>query len=203
MNPRPLLLLLVAVPAAITLTGRRAGNPKRTAGSASRSWESSPANERDPRVEPMDSPPPEHHNGGRVVRASVPLGEDDWEVMSEICFALGSQQIAWLRSNDFHTPWLACRVRPAVDIEPLVVRLLDRPFAADIPDALLILAEAIEAFVGFYSPNTFSDPLLRDAEWQFFDWEDPDAAKESTASAEKWYARAARLQHLSAELRFH
>jgi len=97
------------------------------------------------------------------------------DVLGQICRALNTRQIAWLRSFDYSAPWLDVHARAALDIEPLVEEIVDAPFAADVYEALRILSRQLRAFSAYYSQNTSADPVLVGGDWRFF-FLQPDAA---------------------------
>ena len=190
-----LLLAIVAVPTAVTVASRRS---RASAGSTVNEASASAFAKQEPTLpdEQLIRSVSEHQ-GPRATRAVSRLTDQDWDELNRVCCALGSNHLDWLRMNDFHIPWLDARGRPIAEIEPLVAGLVDRPFPIRIAGALLVLVGSLEEFVEFYSENTSSDPILRDTDWRFFDWSDPDLVEESASSSAAWYERAARLQLLS------
>ena len=199
--PTGLLILLVALPTAITLAAPLVGHSRRNGVNTIQHREMPLGCERDNRVESSNNSAEGSHHRGPTARASrTRLDDVDWEVVSNICGALDSRQLAWLRSTEFITPWLDYHARPAMDIAPLVAEVVDAPFEDDIRDGLRILSDAIEAFVEFYAHNTFPDPLLLGEEWRFFEWDEPGVSEESNVGGELWGGKPARLHHLSTEL---
>ncbi len=172
-----LIAALVAVPAAITLYVRV--RPRRPHGARSA-------------ISPQIATTPR----GSEQRPS----EADRYALAALCGALDSRQLEWLRTNDFVTPWLDGRARPAIELAPAVAALGEVPFESDIQDALLRLFGATSAFVDFYDRNTSADPLLLGDEWQFFQWDDRGPKKENASYEDLWGGRALRLHQLSARL---
>jgi len=127
------------------------------------------------------------------------LTADDWDALGTICGALSSAQIVWMASNTFITPWLDTRVRAALELEPLMSTLRERPFSAELRAHVGMFSDALTAFAAFYNDKTFPDPLLLGTDWRFFDWKDlTDAAQPGVFTAGLWNGRAAQLQRLSA-----
>ena len=128
------------------------------------------------------------------------IASDDWDVVSEICCALGPRQLDWFRSNEFVTPWLDVHARPALKLEALLTRVVDRPFEAGLRTRLGILDEAVGLFVEHYRRHTFPDPLLRTEDWRFFEWDDRVRAAENGSGGDRWSGRAAHLHRLANEV---
>jgi hypothetical protein len=179
--------LLVALHATIALAGRLANGMIR--------YRASPLHhKRHDRGEGTDgrASPTEPVKGARKPAA-------DWDVVSEIYCALDSRQLAWLRSNDFGTPWHDSDARRAMDIEPLVAEVVDGAFAPDLCGALRILSDAIKAFSEFYAHDSAPDPLVIGGEWRFIEEDDPGATEEDGIAGDR-AGRAAHLHLLATEL---
>ena len=131
---------------------------------------------------------------------SRPLDEDDWDGLARICVAVTGAQLRWIRADTFSRPWLDERVRPLVDLEPVVAALRERPFSVELRTRLGTLAAALSAFAAFYSDNTFPDPLLSGTDWRFFDWHELTDAAPGTATDDLWSDRAAQMQGLALAL---
>ena len=60
----------------------------------------------------------------RISRSSEPQSaisrKPDWEAVASMCVALDIRHLDWLRANDFAMPWLDVRVRPVIELEPLL-----------------------------------------------------------------------------------
>ncbi len=173
-----LVAALVAVPAAITLVVRLRPRrpPMGRVGVA-------------PQVVTTTAPRPDHS-----------MSEVDRHSLRALCSALDSRQLDWLRTNDFASPWLHGKVRPAIELGPAVAELAEAQFQREIHDALLRLSDATSAFVEFYDRNTSGDPLLQGDEWHFFEWADHLPDMGSVPYQEQWGGRAARLHELAARL---
>lgn len=200
--PTWLLVLLVAFPAAITIVGRRAA--VRRFVSSIHFREGTVARESGRRTETTNGSTPRHERDGGITPAHLrPLAADDWDAVNQICRALPARRVAWLRSNDFDTPWLDAHVRSATDMAPIVAGVCERPLAPDLGAALWSLSEAIEALAAFYADNTFPDRLLVGSEWRFFERDDLDGAEVSEPNGdetdgEPWGGLPVRLHELSA-----
>ena len=194
--PLWLLALLVALPGAITV-GVRLRRSHRLGTLAFPNRERYAVAGPDPGR--GERPAPERSSVSADLRTTPrPIAQDDWDAVREICGALDTRQLDWFRSNDFVTPWLDFHARPAEELGPLMVRVVDRPFEADLRTAVDILADAIDAFVEYYRHNTFPDPLLLGEDWRFFEWDDRGLGDESGGEENPWAGRAARLQELAA-----
>lgn len=190
-----LLVLLVALPGAITLGSRRRRRQLRSDRITLPVWDESAALERDAGRNERSAPQYDAE-GDAVPRA---IAEDDWDVACEICCALGPRQLDWLRSDEFATPWLDIHVRPVVALESLLARAVDRPFEIALRTAVGELADALGAFIEYYRHNTKTDPLLLGGDWRFFQWDDRVQGDENGSDGAEVAAQAARLQQLAAE----
>ncbi len=126
--------------------------------------------------------------------------EHDWVVIERIRNVLGGQEVRRLRSNDFATPWLDGHVQPVVDLWSLVEAVIEQPFEPDVRDALRALADALNAFLGFYSARTFPDPSLIGEEWRFFQWDAPSAPGTGSVDSDLGGDLPAHLQKLTADV---
>ncbi len=189
-----LLGLLIALPGALTV-GERLRRKHRFTVVASPYWEGSsevaPIADNERRASQPSALEGEERS------APKEIAPDDWDVVSEICRALSPRQIDWFRLNDFATPWLDVHARPVLEIEPLVIELVERPFEPDIRSAVGGLADTVHAFVGYYRHNALPDPLVLGEDWRFFQWDDHVVATEKGKVADTWAGRAAHLQHLA------
>ena len=191
-----LLALLVALPGAVTLGVRLRSHRSSVTASPHRGERA--VVEQDLR---NDLPSPEH-SVVVVDERTVPraIASDDWDVVNQVCRALGARQLDWFRSNDFVTPWLDVHARPIVELEPLLTHVVDRPFETDLRTAAQVLADAVHAFVEHYRRDTFSDPLLLGEDWRFFEWDDRVLASENGKGSNRWASRAAHLQQLASRV---
>lgn len=192
------LALLVAVPGAVSVAARFQHQPHRSNATAARPQVAEAADE--PRRKTKRSEGPSSTTAtdtALVERAGAPLTGEDWDVVCEISLALGPQQLEWLRSTDFEKPWLDSHARAVVEVEPLLARVAERPFAPGLGATLRALADAVHAFTEDYSDNTFPDPLLRGGDWRFFEWDDRVQAAEDGDADGRWAGRAKRLQQLA------
>lgn len=138
---------------------------------------------------------------GRVPLAVAARGDgatpDDWETLADLCGALGRVQVAWLRTNTFVTPWHDGNARTTLDLRPRASALRERPFPAELYDALGRFCDALAAFAEFYERESFPDPLLLGTEWRFFDWDHPHAFVHTARDGDLWDGRSDRMHSLS------
>jgi hypothetical protein len=191
-----ILALLVALPGAITIAVRYRYHARRSEIVESLSWEGAAANE--PDTGRGERPAPQRAAAARKPRSSSrSIASADWDVVSEICCALETRQLDWLRSSDFVTPWLDDHGRTVVELEPLVTQVIGRPFGADFRTALGTLADALGAFNEYYLDYTRTDPLVLGGEWRFLRPDDAIQDDEDVADGGALAGRQAHLQHLA------
>jgi len=184
-----LLVVVVAVPAVITLGYEGLRNRARSKGAHPKSFRSAPEHLR--HSSPTFEAVPEDRQFGND---RGKLTDGDWEALRALCTTLGTAQLAWLKSTEFVTPWLDAHARSVIELEARVLEIIERPFQEAVSAALEALLEAASAFSEFYAGSTYPDPLLLGEDWRFFDVESTGAAQET---AELWGGRAAHLHGLS------
>ena len=186
---------LLAIPSVITLLVRLRARTSR----GGRDTRSAPIVARPPSRRSRDT---RHPPAGppSVETNSAAFAGAAWDDASAIGAALDSRQLDWLRSNDFTTPWLHGRARPALELGSLVARSIGEPFDGEVKGALLDLSAASERFAEFYRENTSPDPMLRGDEWYFFEWSDDGQLDEGAEGKKSRADLASELHYLSARL---
>lgn len=188
-----LLVALVVIPLLVTVSARlsRSRRSRRKREPHDAATEASGARSvRDPARRISRSPEPQ----------SAISRKPDWGAVASMCSALNVRHLDWLRANDFAMPWLDVRVRPVIELEPLLAAAADQSFEGELRSTLHVLLGAVGPFVAFYNESTAPDPLLLGEEWRFFERDEAVIEAETGVGEDLWGGRAAHLHELAVQV---
>jgi hypothetical protein len=197
--PPASLLGVLPIAAVLIVLGprRRTRYRRRAREEASDAGWTIPSRSRDSLPDRRNRSGPGDSDGRTSTPVASQIGRSDWGAVDKIRDSLSDEQVRWLSSCDYTTPWLDTHVRPVMRLRPLLADAAQGPLPPDVVGALRSLADAVEHFLHFYASNTLPDPVLLGDEWRFFDWESPYEANASSADGHPWSERAAQMQKLS------